>query len=446
MGFCHTNELGVLVRFIHHVGAKGLVSLLQTNIFGRAFTVTIAFIPPPDHWPDRYRQRARQRLSQWAGDSEVRTFSDQGAIQRELAEANPQKIVFWSGFDISILPKTEARLYRVDPSGVIAPHDQILSEEDHPNLRNTTFGRLGGARDSEFKFFPYGLMGVHSGRGELDELGFRIHGNFNDLVEREAHQRVIAVYGGSTAFSTHCFDDETFASRLETILNQKAVETNNGHEYRVLNFGQVGAVTLHNIICWTLYGIHLKPEVVICHSGWNDLCLGLGCDPVLLAEYHISYLYQFEEWAKILHGTHEGSANPGRPLKILNAPEDVVEAWLSRIKQFADLVSGMGSQCFLGLQPAACSKSEMHPNEKAIIERGANNPDLRLAFEKMPALLDMASLRLEESDIDPNRRIDFHDSFRAYDGTCELFADRVHCWPEGDEIIARGYAELIWRS
>lgn len=405
----------------------------------------IAFIAPPDHWSSRCKQRVQSRLTQWAGQNRIKHYSDDAFKRVELEKQNPQSIVFYAGFERSRLPKTDARLYQIDASGVITPYDGMLNEADYPERTKTTFGRLGGARTGEFKYFPYGLMGVHTGRGALDALGFRINGQFTDLIDRAKDHKVVAVFGGSTAFSTHCFDPETFSSRLQDILIEKGTQEQTKQQFSVLNFGQVGAVSLHNMITWMLYCVQLKPELVICHGGWNDLCLGLGCDPVLLSEHQICYLYQFEDWAKKLHGTDVVTANPARPLKNINYPEDVVDAWYARVLQFSKMVVSHGSNFILGLQPAASSKSSQHPNEKATIEAGANNGDLMLAFEKMPAMLDMASRRLAEHPQDFEQVLDFHKAFGRYDSQTELFADRVHCWPEGDEIIAQLYAELAYK-
>lgn len=134
----------------------------------------------------------------------------------------------------------------------------------------------------------------------MDRFGFRIPFDFLDLQDRPDSHRVIALFGGSTAFSTHCHDHEMFSSRLEHLLNEDNRES---AKISVLNFGQVGSIVLQNIFTWILFSAQIRPDFVICHSGWNDLCLGLSCDPVLMADHHITYLYQMEAWAQTLHGT-----------------------------------------------------------------------------------------------------------------------------------------------
>ena len=91
-----------------------------------------------------------------------------------------------------------------------------------------------------------------------------------DLAEREESLRVIALFGGSAAWSPECLHHEMFSSRLEDALRQKAAEIGSALRFKVLNFGQHGHVVFNEIQTFTMFCVGLRPDVVLTHDGYND--------------------------------------------------------------------------------------------------------------------------------------------------------------------------------
>lgn len=340
------------------------------------------------------------------------------------------------------LKGTAAPVFHIDGRGALQPLNGQIDARKYAAFRETIFGRLGGPRNNEYKFFPFGYLAAHTGLGHVNRCGFRIKKPLEALTDRPSDHLVVAVFGGSTVFSTYCYDHEMFTHRIEAHLKQILQSHHEAPSaVDVLNFGQVGSVVLNNILTWMTFCHRVKPDIVICHFGWNDLALGMVTDPVLLADHDITYAYPFEEWARVLHSTRdEVSTSTHKPVRIRNNPQDAVGALMRRIQQFSDLVTGTGGRFIAGLQPIAESKSGLHPQEKAVA-RAANNPDLELVFNRIGHLFQMTSEALAQ--LQNTTTIDFYRDFSRFGADNNLFADKVHCRPAGDEILGETYAERI---
>ena len=405
---------------------------------------------PSTGWPEERQERAITRVVEMMGDSltlAAREPANFTWLDREVGSLSAQS---FASFDAVVAAPEELdslqaegieRLYKVTPDGLVQLADGRLDSREFPGLDDHVFNRVSGRRNGEFKFFPYGFLGHHAGRGPINAFGYRIsHSDqeLEELADRDPDVRVIAVFGGSAAFSTHCGHEEMWPSVLERRLNENEQEA--ASSTVVLNFGQVGALVLNGITSWVLHCHRLKPDLVIAHTGWNDLAMGPVCDPYLVADHQIAYVTNLEEWARRLHDApDEPLANPERPMRFLSHPEDAVIAYLDRMDQFRQLVEGMGAGFVCGLQPIFASKAELSPQEDAAIKSGANNPDLALVFERISKLFDMASERLNGR----SGLVDLHRDFSAYGAERTLFADRVHLWPEGDAAVAEAYAQFL---
>jgi hypothetical protein len=90
----------------------------------------------------------------------------------------------------------------------------------------------------------------------INNLGFR----GRDIRKDEKAKKRIIVVGGSTAFGTGLqSDDETFAQRLEYLL-----------DVEVINAAVVGHATGQELVSVVMELVDLQPDLVIALNGWND--------------------------------------------------------------------------------------------------------------------------------------------------------------------------------
>jgi lysophospholipase L1-like esterase len=90
----------------------------------------------------------------------------------------------------------------------------------------------------------------------INNLGFR----GGDIRKDEKTKKRIIVVGGSTAFGTGLqYDDETFAQRLEYLLDAE-----------VINAAVVGHASGQELVSLVMELVDLQPDLVIALNGWND--------------------------------------------------------------------------------------------------------------------------------------------------------------------------------
>ena len=90
----------------------------------------------------------------------------------------------------------------------------------------------------------------------INNLGFR----GREIRKGEKTKKRIVVVGGSTAFGTGLqSDDETFAQRLEHLLDTE-----------VINAAVVGHASGQELVSLVMELVDLQPDLVIALNGWND--------------------------------------------------------------------------------------------------------------------------------------------------------------------------------
>lgn len=306
------------------------------------------------------------------------------------------------------------------------------------------FNRLAPPGTDFFQYFPYGYTFRCLGMGPVNEFGLRIDRPLRDFINRPADHKLIVIYGGSAAWSLDCLHSEMFAARLEALLNERAAAAGGRLRFTVLNGGQHGHVLLNEMLTHLLFFQTLKPDAVIAHDGYNDLVYGMLSDPGLLAEHDIAYQYNLETWSQILHAT---AAVPTtwdneKPYSIKNFPKPVLDAYIRRKRQFADIVTAAGGRFIWGLQPFLESKAGLHRLEQVYLE--ADKPLRQLTGEAVGNVLrlyDAVSERLDKLDGD---HVNLHRQFHRFGEDALCFADHVHPTPEGDARIAEIYADHLW--
>lgn len=102
---------------------------------------------------------------------------------------------------------------------------------------------------------------------KINSSGFR--GDEFSAVKKENVYRILA-FGGST---TYCAgdNDKTWPAYLEQTLNNKVKD---GRHFEVINCGVPNWQSIHDLLRLNNQGIHLQADLIILHTGWNDLLKG----------------------------------------------------------------------------------------------------------------------------------------------------------------------------
>ena len=320
-----------------------------------------------------------------------------------------------------------------------------------PRYADHAFGRLGpcdaGYLDLySFAYFPYGYMMRNVGVGAVDDMGFRVPADLQHLAERDPGHLVIAVLGGSSAFSLYCDDEQMFSAVLERRLAAEPELNRPGLRVTVLNFGVPGHVVLNQTMTYLLFVERLRPDVVIGHDGVNDCHYGLITDPALLKQDQITYPDSLEKWSQLLHASgdrpttqapFEGSGH----LRSINSVADVARAYVARKRQLKRVVEAGGARFVWGLQPAFFSKGALSEREEYGVA-GYVGGLYRNQAALLPELFNILSDHVEHAPGDIV--VDLHRHFRRFGSDRTLFADQVHLLPAGDAEVAEAYASALW--
>ncbi|MBI5937532.1 MAG: hypothetical protein HY850_06770 [Betaproteobacteria bacterium] len=387
--------------------------------------------------PDAHLALARQALTAFS----IRGFDETKFWEYPVAVIVLDKDGQGVGYDK--IDFNLCRVYEADRWGMLRYCRQGLDEIEYPHVDAHVFNRLAaGLGNERMTYFPYGYTSQYVGLGPIDAFGHRIAGNLSDYAGRDPSHVLIAIFGGSAAWSTHTLHDEMFSTQLERRLNEYCERENSPLRISVVNLAQPSGVTLNDIISYMLFCFEAKPDIVIAHCGANDLAFGQTSDRYLVAEHKIVYQFQFERWAEILEcGTDEKVTDlQWDNIPILTYPRQILEAFTSRIKQFEQLVAQSGKHFIAGLQPMIFSKSQYSDMEA---EWMAQNEKIFWG----PVLKNMDYLYAELLGKYPTlgceHFVNLHQAYGKYSATESLFCDAVHTTPQGDQVIAEIYSEYI---
>lgn len=390
--------------------------------------------------PDAYLSSTRKVLSAFT----IQGFSETKFWEYPIAVFVLDKNGKGAGYDK--IDFNICRVYEADRWGMLRYCRQGLDEIEFPHVNTHIFNRLAaGLGNERMTYFPYGYTSQYIGLGPIDAFGHRFAGNISDFVGRDPNHVLIAVFGGSAAWSTHTLYNEMFPAILEQNLNEFCESANFPLRITVINLAQPSGVTLNDIISYMLFCFEIKPDIVLAHCGANDLAFGQTSDRYLVAEHKIAYQFQLERWAEILEcGTDEKVIDlQWENVPILAYPRQILKAFISRIKQFEQLVTQSGKYFIAGLQPMIFSKPQCSDMEKEWMEQNEN-------LSWGPVLKNMDYLYSELLGKYPamgcERFVNLHETFGSYGAEESLFCDFVHTNPQGDQVIADAYSEYIEKN
>ena len=320
----------------------------------------------------------------------------------------------------------------------------ISGAPDYDKIDAHVFNRVSASKEKGYMYFPYGYTYRMAGHGNIDEFGFRIDADLDELKKRKKNHKLICTFGGSTTWSIDCLPSETYTSQLQNMLNAEALKMGSDCVFTCLNFGQVAYSVLSELNAFVLFAWQLKPDFVIAHDGWNDLLYGSYTDPYLVQERGIVYPCDLVPWGEYLHDGvgAQTTKNGPKPYPFRSPPSSILKAYFDRKMQFKAICEAAGARFVWGLQPCAEDKSALSLEELELVSPSnvVNQDDWQYVRKRVPELLRSVA-RAAETSIDDF--VDVGASFLRLGAECQHFSDNVHLLPEGDIEVAKVYFDYF---
>ncbi len=314
---------------------------------------------------------------------------------------------------------------------------------DDQEINSNIFAKIAKEAKSEFRLLPFGYMARFYEYGYINEFGFRVPKDYQDLKLRDKNHKLICAFGGSACFSMGAYEDEMWTARLENSLNSFSASSGLSSRYTVLNFGMMGQTVLEQIQTYILFAYSLKPDAVLSYDGFNDVVCGMITDSHLKEKFDYNYNFNYEEWAKIVANSEEKLAwkrgvsyvNPK------NSPLVIAKSYYNRKKQFEQMSKEAGATFFSVYQPICFSKYANSERELKGYEQ-LTDVGIKRDVEYIKLLYKKVSEYLKTQDMF-NAHLNLHDDFSLYGDESTIFYDMCHTVPYGDSLIAEMLLEFI---
>ncbi len=278
------------------------------------------------------------------------------------------------------------------------------------------FNRLISTIEHSYIFFPYSYIVRYNRFNDINEFGFRIDVNLEDIKRRNKDHKVVVILGGSASFSLFSTYENSFANIFEKLLNK-----NFNYKFSVLNFSSPSFSVIDSITTYILHIQKLNPDIVISFDGFNDLFYGYNINEKLLEMYSIYYNF---EYAKFINAPIENSDN--------NNVEILIKAYIKNKKLLSNLVKKDGGIFISVLQPILYSKKELSTIEKKLFKMFKNKLYENI-YKKIKKDYEILSIRTGNNF---ENFLNLHDVFKKYDKNYTLFGDIVHFIDDGEVIVA----------
>ncbi len=401
--------------------------------------------------------------SQEAVETYRQALPDQPVRPYELTDTTPYGVlIFLEGRpagEMTYLPEEEGlvapvgkdrqRFYRMNRWGRLSLLNQELDTQEYPFLNAHVFNRLSSRLSEGFLYFPHGYLYRYPGMGPIDELGYRTSQAVYELASRPRHHKLVAVFGGSAAFSLLCRHEDMFTTKLEKKLNEYCAKTSTSILFSVFNFGVPGHVVLNEMTTFLSFGHAVKPEIVIGHDGYNDFYYGQVSDPYLLNKYALTYQNIHEKWSQIIFDSQDialtwpEDKEPWWENKstTLNYPRSIVAAYSARQQQFQQVVHSTGAIFIGALQPSLFCRVRKSSEELTTLQYQLDGM-YGVIHKGMPFLYEKYFQHGSYRGL--QHFLNFPQYFgEQLDDSLTLFGDCVHTTPDGDEAISEIYCRYI---
>ena len=346
----------------------------------------------------------------------------------------------------------------LDTAGVLCNHD-VYGFSLTPNF--------------DSRQLPKQMRSSEEGRGyrldkviKINSRGFR--GDEFSAAKEENVYRIL-IFGGST---TYCAgdNDKTWPAYLEQALNNKVKD---GRHFEVINCGAPNWQSIHSLLQFKNEGIHLQPDLIILHTGWNDLlkgsnkkignCLsykyGLKTCPNQIKNIKANVsealkpsfiernfvLYQqikiriIDKYVKNPFDLFEKAINKNDPIR-----DRWLETWRRNIFQIIDIAKINGIKVILVDYPGL-ARTDVELDEKSLAYQ-----QTRIKCERYYNFWARAKNLLSESihNMAEEKKVPVVEASRLFDmysgkERLLLFIDEIHLSEKGDLILANCVADEI---
>jgi len=241
---------------------------------------------------------------------------------------------------------------------------------------------------------------------KLDFFGFRNDENlyFN---EKQTNEFLIIMTGGSECAGwEHSVETITqyIQKKLQAILRNRVV--------RVLNLCMNSVGLAGEMQSFLHLGYGLKPDVVISHTGWNDVVYGL----MISDEFRIlglNYNIMYERWLPNLYGSSSLRLYKNLSERIdTKGAEVLIPAFWRQADKFHDLVRASGAKFIMGLQ-------DFKPTIADDINKNLHQ-EVHKIYSRLPDQIDH---RKFVENFHGNRSLKFMDSIHTNQSSVKLIGD-----------------------
>lgn len=338
----------------------------------------------------------------------------------------------------------------------------FLNKEYHPFLdwieddSNPMFAYLPiGVRYHNHDHMPEGI--------KINDFGFR-----DDQFKMPAEDELsIIVMGGSAAWGFGCLNEKhTIPKKLEALINANIEKFPGKSKCKVWNLAQVDGRITQDIINLIMHGPSLKPDLVVCFNGWNEIASSFVLNPKLLKKWRCYFLNELAGWEDYRYGDNDTrllkrvtlnwferrtrigqlffakqeGCLPSSVDDRINASSDIFAENIARMNIVAD---GFGIECYNFFQPNAYRKKIKSEDEAKVIElyddfrpvEGGKKNGLEFAtknlYEKVVSNESLAQAKL----------FDLSDIF--YEDKEGCFYSLVHCTEYGYDRLAHAIFNTI---
>lgn len=301
---------------------------------------------------------------------------------------------------------------------------------------------------------------------KINSRGFR-GDEFSALKEENVYR--ILILGGST---TYCAgdNDKTWPAYLEQALNNKVRD---GRHFEVINCGVPNWQSTHSLLQFKNEGVHLQPDLIILHTGWNDLLKGSNKK----TGNGLSYKYGLKNCPNQIKNIKADISEALKPsfiernfvlyqqikIRIINKhvknPFDLlekaidkndpihdrwIEAWRRNVFQIIDIAKNNGIKVILIDYPGL-ARTGAEPNEKSLAYQ-----QTRIECERYYNFWERAKNLLSEGihNMAEEKKVPVVEASRLFDKysgkeRLSFFIDEIHLTEKGDLALANCVADEI---
>ena len=199
--------------------------------------------------------------------------------------------------------------------------------------------------------------GAHVNFGESIELDYFGYRNSEDLyfTEQRDYALVVVTGGSEAAGLTH---RTTIAQHLERMLNK-----NTAKKVKVLNLAVNSYCLSNEISTYVHLAYHLRPEVVISHTGWNDMLYGMMV-PARFKQLGLIYMKPEEDWLSRWYDLQGGDVRKGFASHwryVSQGQEKLTDGYIRNLEKYQSIVAGNGGTLIVGIQAYHRNLDKDHP-------------------------------------------------------------------------------------